>query len=68
MQQHTLLMRLLMLQQSILLLLHLLWLRLQMSGQPLVVRTFSDRPFRLQKCSLRLVQPVLYTDLLQLVH
>ena len=31
---------LLMLQQSILLLLHLLWLRLQMSGQPLVVRTF----------------------------
>ena len=24
--------------------------------------------FRLQKCSLRLVQPVLYTDLLQLVH
>ena len=31
-------------------------------------KNIFGQPFRLQKCSLRLVQPVLYTDLLQLVH
>ena len=46
---------------------HLLWRKQQMSGQHREERTSSDRPYRLQRCSLRLVQQVLFTDLWQQV-
>ena len=42
-----------------------LWRKLQMNGLPREEKTFSDRKYRLLRCSLRLVQQVLYTVLCQ---
>ena len=44
-----------------------LWRKLPMSGQQTEERISSARPFRLQRCSLRQVQQVLYTVLWQQV-
>ena len=47
--------------------LHLLWQKLLMNGQHREERTFSDRKYRLQKCSLKLVLLVQFTALWQQV-
>ena len=47
--------------------LHLLWQKLLMNGQLREEKICSDRKFRLQRCSLKPVQPVQFTVLWQQV-
>lgn len=67
MQQRMYHMRTLMLQLSIRLHRHLLWQKLLTSGLHREEPISSDRPYRLPRCSLRLEQQVLFTDLWQQV-
>ena len=46
---------------------YLVWRKLLMSGQHMEEKTCLDRKYRLQRCSLRLVQPVQFTVLWQQV-
>ena len=46
---------------------HLLWQKLPTSGLHREEPTSSDRPYRLPRCSLRLEQQALFTDLWQQV-